>query len=260
MSALSNKSKCIFITGAGSGIGAAIARKFHGNGWVVGAYDLNIGSVKKLANTLGDGCLFGQIDVTDRNSVRAALGEFTLVTGGRLDILCNNAGIFEDVDFSDQSEAMIEQIMAVNITGVVSCTQTAFSALKATSGAKVINIASAASIYGIPNEAVYSGSKFFVRGLSEALQLEWREHDIGVALIMPGYVATPMVENASQISWKERFGIKLSAVDVADTVWKSASSNRLYWPLPRDSSLLMAVMRKLPLRLTPWFARKVFYG
>ncbi len=250
----------IFITGAGSGIGAATARLFHGHGWIVGAYDLDPASVRELATEPGEGCIPGRIDVTQRASVATAFEEFGARTGGRLDILCNNAGVFDDVAFAEQTPASVDAIVAVNVSGVVNCSQAAFGLLKATPGARLINISSAASVYGIPNESVYSGSKFFVRGLSEALHLEWREHGIDVAVIMPGYVATPMLDKAGHISWLDRFGVKLSAQDVAATVWKAARSNRLYWPMPGDTSLLLAVMRKLPLRLTPWFARRIFYG
>lgn len=254
------QSKSIFVTGAGSGIGAATARLFHQNAWTVGAYDFDVTSVQALAKELGAGCIAGPLDVTDRVSVDSAIADFAESSNGQLDVLCNSAGVFYDVAFAEQSEASLDHLIAVNTKGVLNCAQSAFGLLKATEGAKLINIGSAASIYGIPNETVYSATKFFVRGVSEALQLEWREHDIGVSLIMPGYVSTPMVENADRISWAERFGVHLTAEDVAGTIWQAAHSNRLYWPLPKENRLLMTLVRKLPLRMVPWFTGKVFYG
>lgn len=250
----------IFITGAGSGIGAATARLFHGRGWTVGAYDLDPASVAALASELGAGCVAGQVDVTDRASVDKGMADFLAQTGGRLDVLCNNAGVFDDVAFAEQGAASIDRIVSVNIHGVVNCAQAGFPALRDTPGARLVNIGSAAAIYGVPRESVYSGSKFFVRGLSEALRLEWAEHDIGVALIMPAYVATPMVETADHISWAEKFGVRLKAEDVAEAIWKAAHSDRLYWPMPFDNRLLMSLIRKIPLRMVPWLARRIFYG
>jgi len=181
------------------------------------------------------------------------------VQKGRLDIICNNAGIFEDIPFSEQSDESIQRIIRINIDGVVNCSKVAFPALQATKGAKLINIASAASIYGVPNEVTYSASKFFVRGFSEGLKLEWEKEDIDVSVIMPSYVKTPMIEN-NQTSWEGRFGVSLNAEDVASSIWKASNSSKLYWCLPGSTRLLMSVMRKIPMFFVPRMAKKIFFG
>lgn len=254
--------KTIFITGAGSGIGAATARTFVQAGWIVGVYDINQASVEALARELGASVYFGAIDVADRTSVDAALTDFTGKTDGRLDVMCNNAGVFDDCEF-DKADAQvlrrIIRIIRINAEGVVNCSQAAFPWLRDTRGARLVNLGSAASIYGVPNEATYSASKFFVRGLSEALQLEWAQHDIAVSLIMPSYVATPMADNAD-ISWIRHSDIKLTAEDIAQTVLEAVDSKKFYWIMPRDAKVQSLLVRFLPSALLTRFSKAIFYG
>ncbi|CAN5260897.1 hypothetical protein BH09MYX1_BH09MYX1_17660 [soil metagenome] len=117
-------------------------------------------------------------------------------------------------------------------------------------------MSSASAIYGQPEMAVYSATKFFVRGLTEALDLELRAKGIRVCDVMPGFVDTPMVRNEAQ---KPRsmsvFGVKTKPEDVAAIVWRAAHSQRLHWTTKLDdavahrlsgfSGLARLVMRKI---------------
>jgi short-subunit dehydrogenase len=254
---ITGKTKTIFITGAGSGIGAAIARLFSSKGWYTGLYDLNENAVKLLADELGDNCCYGSMNVADWNSVRQAISDFSEHTNGQMSVLCNNAGLFEDCPLVDSNNDYLQKMMRVNMDGVVATTKSAFPLLHATANAKVINIASAASIYGVPNEAVYSASKFFVRGFSEAISLEWKNYGIEVSVVMPSYVRTPMIENKS-ISWSSDFGVKLGAEDVAATVWKACHSRKQYWCQPFSARLLFGLIRVVPLQGLRFVAAKLF--
>lgn len=251
--------KSVFITGAGSGIGAATARVFSRQGWFVGLYDLNEASVRELAEELGPDTAHGPVDVTDRESVETAIKGFVAQVGGRLDVLCNNAGIFIDKEFGETDAGFLEKLVRVNVDGVQSCAHTAYPFLRETPGARLINIGSAASISGVPNEATYSATKFFVRGLTEALALEWAKYDIKVSVVMPSYVKTPMTDTPG-ISWIEKFGMKLSAEEVAETIFRATQEYKLHWILPREARLQSFLIRAMPLRWQLGFARWLFYG
>lgn len=251
--------KSIFITGAGSGIGAATARIFSQEGWFVGLYDINEASVETLSSELGPHTAFGPIDVADRASIDAALAHFVEKTGGRLDIMCNNAGIFTDQPFGEMDAERLDQLVRINVDGVMHGAHAAYPWLRRTPGAKLINIASAASIYGVPNEAVYSATKFFVRGLSESLALEWTQQGIGVSVIMPSYVRTPMTDNAD-ISWIDRVGMKLTAEDVAATIYQAAHKDRLHWILPGAARFQSALVGLLSSKWQLAFGRQIFFG
>ena len=208
---------------------------------------------------MGDEHISGYMDVCDQTSIDAAFTEFSKVTQGRLNVLCNNAGLFEDCPFQEGDVEKYEAIIRVNSIGVVRVAHAAFPFLRDTPGARLINMGSVAAIYGVPLEAVYSASKFFVHGLTEALALEWKKHDIGVSVIMPSFVQTPMVENGNP-SWVEHFGLKLCADDIAQTIWKATHSQKQYWVLPASIRWQYRLLRLVPLSLTSFFARMNFKG
>ena len=153
--------------------------------------------LKSLAGeieALGGKAVTGHLDVTDPNEMARRLGESTATTGGRLNVMINNAGIlrtgrFEDIDIS----AQLTEI-DINTKGVVNGLHAAFPYCgNAASGRR--NLASASAIYGQAELATYSATKFFVRGMTEALDIEWSTYDIRVIAIWPLYVKTAMTEN-----------------------------------------------------------------
>lgn len=246
--------KSIFITGAGSGIGAVTAKLFASKGWFVGLYDINEAAVGKLARELGDTAHAGHIDVTDRSSVDRAIDDFAAHTGGRMNVLCNNAGIFEYRLFHEQDPQLLEKMIAINVNGVTHCAQAAFPLLRETAGAKLVNIASAASVFGVPTEAVYASTKFFVRGLSESLKLEWKPFGIDVTCIMPAYVTTPLLDDTGL---EGVVNVELTADDIAEMIWKSVHSSKLYWVAPREIRLYRTILGLLPIEWGPKLVARI---
>ena len=212
--------RSVFITGAAAGIGRATALTFARNGYTVGGYDIDEVGLKSLAGeieALGGTAVTGHLDVTDPDEMARRLGEFTATTGGRLNVMINNAGIlrtgrFEDIDIS----AQLTEI-DINTKGVVNGLHAAFPYLRATPNPVVVNLASASAIYGQAELATYSATKFFVRGITEALDIEWSTYDIRVIAIWPLYVQTAMTDNV-KTGTTESLGINLTAQDVADAI------------------------------------------
>lgn len=108
--------------------------------------------------------------------------------------------------------------MSVNINGILSCAHQALPLLKRASGAAMINMCSLSATYGLPSEASYSASKFWVKGFTEALNIEWEQHGIYACDIMPNFVATPMMEGLTS-KLVQAIGVHLSAADVAKAHW-----------------------------------------
>jgi NADP-dependent 3-hydroxy acid dehydrogenase YdfG len=212
--------KTVFITGAAAGIGRATALTFARNGYTVGGYDLDEVGLKSLAaeiETQGGRAVTGHLDVTDPDEMAQRLGEFADAAGGRLNVMINNAGIlragrFEDIALSTQLKEI-----DINTKGVVNGLHAAFPYLRATPNPVVVNLASASAIYGQPELATYSATKFFVRGITEALDIEWNRYGIRVIAIWPLYVKTAMTENV-RTGTTESLGIRLTAQDVADAI------------------------------------------
>jgi NAD(P)-dependent dehydrogenase (short-subunit alcohol dehydrogenase family) len=251
--------KTILITGAGAGIGKAAASLFAGKGWYVGLYDINEESVRALGETLGeDISCFQRVDVTDVDSVKTAVAHFAENTGGRMNVLLNNAGVLKTGPFQDIPLEEHHRIAEINVKGVMNCAHTAFPLLRDTPDARLINMASASGIYGIPEFTSYSASKFFVRGLTEALDLEWEPFGIKVCDIMPPFVDTGMVEAEKENNSLVRaLGVKLSPEDIAKIIWQAANKNQLHWPVTINMKLLKEVVTRLPDSLTRTAVKRI---
>lgn len=243
--------KAIFITGAGAGIGRATAELFAARGWRVGLYDVNERAVLDLCKQLGeDKALAGRLDVTDAGALRLALDQFCKFSGGRLDVMFNNAGIAHVDAFENVPIAKAHAIVDVNLKGVINGAYAALPHLQRTPGARMLSMCSASSIYGAPQLAVYSATKFAVKGLTEALDLEWWRYGIKVMDLCPLFVNTPMVQefSASATPAMNLLGVRLQPEDIARSVWSLAT--RWRWLCPTHSypglqSKLLAFVSKI---------------
>lgn len=252
----------IFVTGAASGIGRACAELFARRGWFVGLYDINADGVAAIAAALGQGnAISGVLDVSDAETWQLALADFWVQSGQRLDVLINNAGILSAGSFEAVPLAKHYAMLDVNIQGVVAGCHCAFSYLQRTPGSRVINMASATAIYGQPDLATYSATKFAVRGLTEALDLEWSKFDIRVSAIWPSFVRTAMADGFEQMPSAKSLGIRLTPADVAATVWACATEKRLvhrtHWTVGLQAGLLSFATRLAPSVLSRWAVRHI---
>lgn len=257
--------KSIFVTGAASGIGKATSLLFGKRGYLVGSYDVDVEGAKAVADEVvraGGAATHGRIDVTNEESWSAAIADFELRTrdedrqnenraSGRLDVLFNCAGILRMGRFEDVSPEECRKQIDVNIMGVILGIHTCLPLLERTASregrATIVSMSSASAVWGQPELAVYSATKFAVRALTEALDVELRPKRITVCDVMPGYVDTPMVHSQKHTAKSlDRLGIKLSASDVAEVVWKAAHGKGLHYVPQRDVALLDRVGGLLP--------------
>ncbi|MEO9327219.1 SDR family oxidoreductase [Gordonia aurantiaca] len=208
----------IFITGGAAGIGLATAERFGREGWTVGVYDVDTEALAKVSADHPD-WITGTLDVRDPGQWDAALAEFTSHTGGTLDVLDNNAGILHEGRIDEITPDQIRRQIDIDALGVALGARAAHPYLKKTPGAHLVNIASASAIYGQPGIAVYSATKFFVAGLTEALELEWEHDDIRVVSIWPLWAKTALATGGAKST--KTLGIRITPEQVADKVWES---------------------------------------
>ena len=242
----------IFITGAAAGIGRATAELLAGDGWFIGAADRDRYALEALQQQLGaDRCSIHEVDVVDADSVSQALTDFAARTGGRLDVLHNNAGLLRVGRFEQITPAEHRQLVDVNLTGLINVLHGAFPWLRDTPGACVINMSSASAIYGTPDFASYSATKHAVRALTEALDIEWRSYDIRVCDLMPPFVNTDMVKsNESASGMFASMGVSLSAEDVAREVRTLIGSRELHRPVSVGMRGLWSFSGSIPSGIT----------
>ena len=190
--------RIVALTGAGSGIGRALALLLAGKGCKLALADKDADTLAETARLLGNAHHATTVlDVSDDAGVRAWIDGAAAEFGG-LDAVINNAGLTVMGSFVDTPEADFDRVMAVNFDGVVSGCRHALPHLQGRPAAWIVNVSSVFGMMGYPGQAAYNASKFAVRGLSEALHLELAESDpnIRVVRIHPGGVKTNVVRSA----------------------------------------------------------------
>ena len=226
--------RAILISGAASGIGLATARLFAGQGWLVGALDRDAAGLARLADELGTQVWTRVLDVTDRAAVLGAVADFDAVAG-RLDVLHNNAGIDAKGLFADMAWDAVQRLVDVNLLGGMSLIHAALPLLCRTPGSLCLTTASASAIFGQQGMAVYSATKFAVRGLTEALSVELAAHGVRAANLIPGIIDTGMLSAAEKAQLPSEGPLRVISPDaVAQAAWSAWLGNQLHWFVPAE--------------------------
>jgi len=191
------KGKVALVTGAGKGIGRAIALALAAEGVQVGMIARTDSDLKQVADEISsrDGSSsYAIADVSDINSVNEAVAK---IVGdlGNIDILINNAGIGAFASFMDLEPSAWENIIKVNLFGIYYATRAVLPSMISRKTGDIVNISSSAGQRGSAVTSAYSASKFAVIGLSESLMQEVRKHNIRVTCLTPSTVATDMAKD-----------------------------------------------------------------
>ena len=187
--------RVVVITGAGQGIGAAIAKRFAGQGARLALVDVNAEHLRQLAETLeGSGCDILQIiaDVSSKEQVQQLVAQ-VLEKFGSIHVLVNNAGIIRDNLISNISEQDWDQVLDVNLKGAFLCCQAVFPTFKGQRFGKIVNIVSRAWLGSI-GQANYTASKGGLVSLTRSLALEFARFQINVNAVAPGAIDSPMTQ------------------------------------------------------------------
>lgn len=242
--------KSIFITGAASGMGRETAKLFHAKGWFVGAYDVNTEGLATLTQEIGnDNCHTMRLDVTKKEDFEAAIAAFGAETDGKMDMLHSNAGIGESGWFEDIPFEAALRVVQINFIGVIASIYAALPLLKATHNSLVFITSSSSATYGMPRIAVYSATKHGVKGLTEALSVEFSRFGVRVADVLPGLIDTAILRNTpnrtgdapkpsedefyANVPKKGMFRL-MPASSVAECAWEAYHSDQLHWYVPKD--------------------------
>jgi short-subunit dehydrogenase len=188
------RGKVAVVTGAAGGIGAAIAARLAREGMRLALVDLREEALAEVRDALGASA--HAMDVGDRDAW-AALARTLRETHGAVDLLVNNAGVTVHGAFARQSLDDVERVVRVNLLGVLYACHTLLPLLRASGDAHIVNVSSLAGAVAVPYQSVYSATKYAVRGASHALRMELEGERIGVTTVLPGTVATRLLETAT---------------------------------------------------------------
>ncbi|MGE2715465.1 SDR family NAD(P)-dependent oxidoreductase [Mycolicibacterium litorale] len=186
--------KVAIVTGAGRGLGRAMARALTETGaavTVAARTSAELDSFVDEAKAAGGQALACPTDITDEASVQRMV-EATVETFGRVDILVNNSGILASTPLVEQSADEWDRVVATNLRGTFLATRAVGPHLLAQRSGKVVNLASNFALQGVANHAAYSASKAGVIAFTRAMAIEWARHNVQVNAIAPGYFATPL--------------------------------------------------------------------
>jgi len=246
--------KTVVVTGASSGVGAAVARLFGAEGARVVLAARTAGALEAVAKEIGADAVAIPTDVSDPDQIRA-LVEGAVRATGAIHVLVNNAGYNHRGPVAQAVPTELARIVDVNLRGPILLTRAALPILLQQSRASIVNVASIAGQIPLPEEATYSATKFGLRGFSMALAEELRGSPVRVSLVSPGPIETGFItrdlDHVPDLVFSQPMS---SAEEVARAVVQCAVDGQLERTIPRLSGMLATagyLVPELPRLLRP---------
>lgn len=252
--------KVAVITGAGGGVGSALARVLAGRGCHLALVDISESALQNTAHSLGAlGVTLSThvVDITDKAQM-AALPAQVLEKHAQVNLLINNAGITYQKSFSTHTMEDWETIVGINWWGVLYGCHYFLDALQASGDAHIVNMSSMSAFAGLPGQTSYCATKGAVKLLSEAMWAEMEKLNIGVTSVHPGAIKTDMIqatlknsddEVAAQRNYELAHKIGVSAEEVASDIVTAIEKNKMRIRCGKDALMMDWMKRLFPVGL-----------
>ena len=231
----------VIITGASSGLGAALARHYAGRGATLGLIARRQSELEQLSAAFAGACEIYPLDVRDDAAIAAAARDFT-GKHGCPDIVIANAGVSVGTltEFAEDRR-IFQDVVDINLIGMVNTFQPFLGAMRERGSGTLAGIASVAGYRGLPGGAAYSASKAAVITYLESLRVELHASGVKVVTICPGYIATPMTEKNPYA-----MPFRMSAAAAATKIAALVTRGKAFTVIPWQMALVARVMLVLP--------------
>jgi NAD(P)-dependent dehydrogenase (short-subunit alcohol dehydrogenase family) len=240
----------VWITGAGSGIGRQLALTLGGEGAAIGAIDLTLEPLAKLAAEIPHAkVVWAVADVTNRPALRAAAAQFQERLGP-VDVVIANAGIGRETSALNLNAEDVEAQIRVNLIGVANTIEAGLPTMLERRRGHLVAISSLAATRGYPGLAGYCASKAGVNALMDAFRVELKPLGIHVTTICPGWVRTPLTANVD-LPASELMPVEEAARRIVGAMRR----RKVLYAFPPVSAWRMALLGMLPCRLSDWIVR-----
>lgn len=245
----------VFITGASSGIGEALATHYAAQGATLGLAARRQRRLEELAATLPGVHVCYPLDVVDADSLHAAAADF-IARHGCPDIVIANAGVSVGTLTEESDDLPVfRRVLETNVLGVAHTFAPFIAAMRARGEGRLVGIASVAGIRGLPGAGAYSASKAALIAYLEALRGELRGSGVGVTTIAPGFIATPMTAH-NPYAMPFLLPVDVAAARFARAIARGVSYTVIPWPMAVVAKLLRLLPDALYDRLTARAGRK----
>lgn len=234
----------VFITGASSGIGQALAARYAKAGWRLALVARRADDVRCWAQTVGlgsDRCAVYAADLREIDSIVAA-GQRCIAEQGLPEVVIGNAGISIGMDTAERDDLdVMRETFAVNNIGVAATFHPFIAGMRARRSGTLVGVASVAAIRGLPGHAAYCASKAAVVAYCESLRGECRDSGMRVVTLLPGYIATPLTAGN-----RYPMPFLMPAADFADRAYRAIDAGRSYLVIPWQMGVVAKLLRLLP--------------
>jgi short-subunit dehydrogenase len=231
----------VVITGASSGIGAALAREYARRGAILGLIARRHDPLARLASELGVECAVYAADVRDRYAMRAASEDFRVRFGGA-DIVIGNAGVSAGT-LTERADdhPVFQEILDINVVGLFNTFQPFLPEMRKAGSGTLVGMASVAGLRGLPGAGAYSASKAAAIAYLESLRVELWGSGVSVVTICPGYIATPMTARNPY-----PMPFMLQAEDAARRMARAIERRKRWTVVPWQMGLVGAALKVMP--------------
>lgn len=234
----------VFITGASSGIGQALAARYARAGWRLALVARRGQALREWALTEGmgeDRCAVYEADVQQIDSIVAA-GQACIAAQGLPDVVVANAGISVGIDSAERADIdVLDETLATNLVGLAATFHPFVAAMRQRGHGKLVGVASVAAIRGLPGHGAYCASKAGVVAYCESLRGENRAFGVQVVTLLPGYIATPLTARNPY-----PMPFLMTADDFADQAFRAVEAGASYRVIPWPMGVVARLLRLLP--------------